>query len=122
MKARPTMEAVLAKLSKEDQKVVIGYAHNALDEERDAIGLRAYYAAACAAWDRLGLTGKDMDDFIIALDQIVSGHCDAVYKGRSGNIDDMAIDMRQYLKDEGCECEVLEKLFEQHMRRKEAFK
>lgn len=118
MKAKPTMEAVLAKLSKEDQKVVINYAHNALEEEREAVGLRLYYAAACAAFDMLNLNGDELDDFVIALDQIVSGHCDEVYNGRSGNIDDMAIDMRQYLNGEGCECKVLEKLFESYMRKR----
>lgn len=116
MKARPSAETVLKKLTKDERDVLIAHLDKLNMSFRDQIGLRLYVAAACAAYDVLSITEEEMESFICALDEIVTGHSEEVY-GRKrhkaqGDVSELARDMMDYLRGEGVRCGVLEQLYE----------
>ena len=116
MKARPSVETILGKLTRDERKILIAHLDKLNMSFRDQIGLRLYVAAACAAYDVLNVTDQ-MDDFVTALDEIVTGHSEEVYGPKrhknDGDISELARDMMDYLRGEGVHSTVLEQLYEQ---------
>lgn len=117
MKARPSIDLILKKLTKDERKVLIAHLDKLNMGFRDQIGLRLYVAAACAAYDVLNVTEEELESFICALDEIVTGHAEEVYGPKrhknDGDVSELARDMMNYLKSEGVHSTVLDQLYEQ---------
>lgn len=122
MKARPSAETVLKKLTEDERDVLVDYLNKLNMGYREQIGLRLYIAAACAAYDALNVTEEEMESFICALDEIVTGHSEEVYGVKrhkaKGDVSELSRDMMDYLRGEGVRCGVLEQLYEQVLRRR----
>lgn len=123
MKARARAQAVLAKLSRNEQQALIDYVNANVAKHKKAIAVRLYMASVCALWDSGIIEHKasaKWDKFIMALDDIIAGHADQAYGPRRvGEVDKMSRDMYEYLCGEGIKSKALDALYEESLLKEE---
>jgi hypothetical protein len=122
MRARPSWQSILAKLTPEERRVLIDIENENVMKHFRCVSLRLYLAAVCALWDTNIIkykSSKNWDKFLISLNESISGHAEMAYTAREGrkggDMTRMARDMYEYIKGEGIQSEVMDQLYEQIM-------
>lgn len=122
MRARPSWQSILAKLTPEERRVLIEIENENVMKHFRCVSLRLYLAAVCALWDTDIIkykSSKSWDRFLLSLNDVISGHAEMAYTSRDGrkggDMTKMSEEMYEYIKGEGIRSEVLDQLYEQIM-------